>query len=58
MHLKWDRYAQELAFAEDHPDFVNKIRQETLEAVRKIMQKKNLSPDVIKECLEYSVSKG
>ena len=58
MHLKWDRYAQELAFAEDHPDFVNKIRQETLEAVRKILQKKNLSPDVIKECLEYSVSKG
>jgi len=58
MHLKWDRYAQELAFAEDHPDFVNKIRQETLDAVRKIMQKKNLPPDIIKECMDYSASNG
>ena len=58
MHLKWDRYAQQLAFAEDNPDFVNKIRQETLDAVRKIMQKKKLSPDVIKECLDYSASNG
>lgn len=58
MHLKWDRYAQELAFAEDHPDFVKKIRQETLDAVKKIMQKKNLPSDIIKECMDYSASKG
>ena len=62
MHLKWDRYAQELAFAEDHPDFVKKIGDEAVEkalkAVKRIMQKKNLSPNVIKECLEYSESNG
>ena len=60
MHLKWDRYAQELAFAEDHPDFVKKIEDKTVEkvlkAVKRIMQKRKVSPDVIKECLEYSES--
>ena len=62
MHLKWDRYAQELAFAEDHPDFVKKIEDKTVEkvlkAVKRIMQKRKVSPDVIKECLEYSESNG
>ena len=58
MHLKWDRYAQELAFAEDHPDFVKKIEEKVVNAIKRNMQKKNLAPDVIKECLEYSVSKG
>ena len=56
MHLKWDRYAQELAFAEDHPDFVKKIEDETVEKVLKIvkrvLRKRNLSPNVIKECVE------
>ncbi len=61
MHLKWDRYAQQLAFAEDNPDFVKKIGDEAVEkalkAVKRIMQKKRVSPDVIKECLDYSASK-
>ena len=58
MHLKWDRYAQQLAFAEDHPDFVKKIEEKVINAIRQNMQKKKLSPDIIKECLDYSVSKG
>ena len=58
MHLKWDRYAQELAFAEDHPDFVKKIEEKVKNAIKRNMQKKNLSPNVIKECLEYSESNG
>ena len=56
MHLKWDRYAQELAFAEDHPDFVKKIEDETVEKalkiVKRVLRKRNLSPNVIKECVE------
>ncbi len=56
MQLKWDRYAQELAFAEDHPDFVKKIEDETVEKalkiVKRVLRKRNLSPNVIKECVE------
>ena len=58
MHLKWDRYAQQLAFAEDNPDFIKKIEEKVKNAIKRNMQKKKLSPDVIKECLEYSESKG
>ena len=56
MHLKWDRYAQQLAFAEDNPDFVKKIEDETVEKalkiVKRVLRKRNLSPNVIKECVE------
>ena len=58
MHLKWDRYAQQLAFVEDNPDFIKKIEEKVKNAIKRNMQKKKLSPDVIKECLEYSESKG
>jgi hypothetical protein len=33
MHLKRDRYAQELAFAEDNPDFVKKIEEKVIDKV-------------------------
>ena len=55
MHLKWDRYAQELAFAEDHPDFVKKIGDEAVEkalkAVKRIMRKDGVSSDKIQTYL-------
>ena len=56
MQLKWDRYAQQLAFAEDNPDFVKKIEDKTVEKalkiVKRVLRKRNLSPNVIKECVE------
>ena len=56
MQLKWDRYAQQLAFAEDNPDFVKKIEDETVEKalkiVKRVLRMRNLSPNVIKECVE------
>ena len=39
MHLKWDRYAQELAFAEDHPDFVKKIGDEAVEKALNLVER-------------------
>ena len=51
MHLKWDRYAQELAFAEDHPDFVKKIEEKVLNAVRRNMRKDGVSSDKIQTYL-------
>ena len=38
MHLKWDRYAQQLAFAEDNPDFVKKIGDEAVEKALKAIK--------------------
>ena len=57
MHLKWDRYAQELAFAEDHPDFVKKIGDEAVEKALNIverMQKKGASMATIRASLGFS----
>lgn len=55
MHLKWDRYAQELAFAEDHPDFVKKIGDEAVEkalkTIKRIMRKDGVSSDKIQTYL-------
>ena len=55
MHLKWDRYAQQLAFAEDNPDFVKKIGDEAVEkalkAVKRIMRKDGVSSDKIQTYL-------
>ena len=51
MHLKWDRYAQQLAFAEDNPDFVKKIEEKVLNAVRQNMRKDGVSSDKIQSYL-------
>ena len=51
MHLKWDRYAQQLAFAEDNPDFVKKIEEKVLNAVRRNMRKEGIPSDKIQTCL-------
>jgi hypothetical protein len=57
MHLKWDRYAQELAFAEDHPDFVKKIGDEAVEKALNLVErmlKKGASMDKIRASLGLS----
>lgn len=51
MHLKWDRYAQELAFAEDHPDFVKKIEDRVVNAIRRNMRKDGVPSDKIQTYL-------
>ena len=53
MHLKWDRYAQELAFAEDHPDFVKKIEEKVIDKVERML-KKGASMDKIRTSLGLS----
>ena len=53
MHLKWDRYAQELAFAEDHPDFVKKIEEKVIDKVEQML-KKGASMDKIRTSLGLS----
>ena len=57
MHLKWDRYVQQLAFAEDHPDFVKKIREEAVEKALNFverMQKKGAAMAKIRTSLGLS----
>ncbi|MDY6330300.1 MAG: hypothetical protein SPL52_02235 [Fibrobacter sp.] len=57
MHLKWDRYAQQLAFAEDNPDFVKKIGDETVEKALNLVErmlKKGASMDKIRASLGLS----
>ena len=38
MHLKWDRYAQQLAFAEDNPDFVKKSEEKVIDKVERMLK--------------------
>jgi hypothetical protein len=57
MHLKWDRYAQQLAFAEDNPDFVKKIGDEAVEKALNLVErmlKKGASMDKIRASLGLS----
>ena len=57
MQLEWDRYAQELAFAEDHPDYVKKIGDEAVEKALNLverMQKKGASMAKIRASLGLS----
>ena len=51
MHLKWDRYAQELAFAEDHPDFVKKIEEKVVNAIKRNMRKDGVPSEKIQTYL-------
>jgi hypothetical protein len=53
MQLKWDRYAQQLAFAEDNPDFVKKIEEKVIDKVERML-KKGASMDKIRAPLGIS----
>ena len=53
MHLKWDRYAQQLAFAEDNPDFVKKIEEKVIDKVERML-KNGASMDKIRASLGLS----
>ena len=57
MHLKWDRYAQQLAFVEDNPDFVKQIEDKAVEKALNLverMQKKGASMAKIRASLGLS----
>ena len=57
MHLKWDRFAQQLAFAEDNPDFVKKIGDEAVEKALNLVErmlKNGASMDKIRASLGLS----
>ena len=51
MHLKWDRYAQQLAFAEDNPDFVKKIEEKVVNAIKRNMRKDGVPSEKIQTYL-------
>ena len=44
MYTEWDRYGEEEAFAEDHPEYIKKIGDE---AVAKVMKRKTVAMELI-----------
>ena len=54
MYTEWDRYGEEEAFAEDHPEYIKKIGDEAvakaLKTVWKTLKNKRVSPVVIQTC--------